>query len=127
MGNPTGHHRVSHQDISVRMNQVHCTRNTAQYGTTGPGKQVKVLEIFVAQDAYVSQTDWLAQGLALWNGLGENRENFILLPSSDLSGFRNTGAEAQDKVALTRHSLGLAIRESHQEAATPAERCAGRF
>lgn len=101
--------------------------NLLRSKTTGPGKKVRAREIFISQEAYVSKKDWLSIGLELWSGLDEGRENFILLPNLDLSSFRNIGAEVQDRVALTRHSLSLAVRLSHMESTTAADRCVGRF
>lgn len=101
--------------------------NLLRTKTTGVGKKVKPREIFVADNAYLWKKDWLRCGLELWEEEDVSRDNLILLPNSDMSGFRNIGAEVQDRVALTRHTLGMAARVSLVTPTTPADRWTGKY
>ena len=82
----------------------------SQSKTTGPDRKVKVRTIQVSPDAYFAHKGWIKEGLLLWSSAPKERQNFICLPSEDLSKFRELGAEPHDRAALTRWIYKLAVR-----------------
>jgi hypothetical protein len=60
--------------------------------TTGPGKKVPVIHIFVAMDASLAGTSWLIKGHKCWlamdtEGQGGARDFFLPRPNTDLQGY----------------------------------------
>ena len=70
--------------------------------TTGPGKKSPSRPVIVSNEAYFEEESWLQVGWDLWSGQNPDRENFLLLPTADGSGFREFGAEPADRAALNR-------------------------
>ena len=68
--------------------------------TSGPGKKMEVLPIFISEDAYLAN-QWLYPGWALWTdtALSTNRDYFLPLPDLKL--------EAATKRRALRRLLGL--------------------
>ena len=57
--------------------------------TTGPGKRVNLVKVFVSKHAYLKEREWLRVGWKLWEQLGfeaslERRDFLLPLPSPDL-------------------------------------------
>ena len=82
--------------------------------TTGPGKRIRYLPIFISCKAFLVSPDWLATGFGLWqNGsMAFVRDYFLPLPAADLSGARQIMAKYPQVVAMTKilwHSLRLPI------------------
>ena len=77
--------------------------------TTGPGKRVRHLPIFIAASVGSMSSTWLEQGLKLW--LSENilfeRDFFLPMPHSDWSGVRRVMAHYADVVGLSQHLLRM--------------------
>ena len=76
--------------------------------TSGRDKTVKLLPIFVSQDAWVSQ-EWLDRGLDLLanSDLAYKRDYLLPLPSPDLAGTCGLQAQYADALGLTRQLWGM--------------------
>ena len=72
--------------------------------TSGPGKRVGWLPIFVSVDAYLVEPRWLEVGREIWASEGFNfsRDYLLPLPSEDLSSCRKVLADYADVTALMR-------------------------
>eukprot|EP00435_Cladocopium_sp_Y103_P049064 s1069_g14.t1 len=60
--------------------------------TTGPGKKISLLRIWVSQDCWLQDETWISTGYELWLKLSQeaglvNRDFMLPAPSKDLSGF----------------------------------------
>ena len=77
--------------------------------TSGSGKHLKVLPIFVSADVWI-ETPWLDAGLALWLdpelGLYFKRDFFLPLPSPDFAAALKVRAHYTDALGFTRSLLG---------------------
>ena len=73
--------------------------------TSGPGKTIQVLPVFVSQDAWLEH-EWLDTGLALWQQepLNFKRDYFLPLPNQDLTGVTRRRALYTDAAGF---SVGL--------------------
>ena len=86
----------------------------ARSKTTGPGKKVLSRPIVVGPDAYFNDKAWCTTGMGIWKGNNDERGNFLLLPSLDGEGFRQEGAEPDDRTALTVLSTLNTAREARK-------------
>ena len=54
--------------------------------TTGPGKQVREVPVFIARNVSLSGADWLKVGWKLWSDLGQSsRDYFVFVSKPDMS------------------------------------------
>ena len=72
--------------------------------TSGPGKRVRFLPIFVAKDAFFLRPDWQTMGMSLWKAEEMNfeRDFFLPLPAADFSGCRRGMASYSHVVSLSK-------------------------
>ena len=77
--------------------------------TTGPGKRVRHLPIFIAASVGFMSSTWLEQGLKLWlsESMSFERDFFLPMPNSDWSGVRRGMANYADVVGLSQHLLRM--------------------
>ena len=61
--------------------------------------------------AFLLNPNCLHEGIKLWEEVKSRRENFLLLPSQEYTGFSSKGAEPQDRAALTRGLLEILVKE----------------
>lgn len=59
--------------------------------TTGPGKKIQLLRIWISKDCWIHDETWLSTGYELWKRMSEeagmeNRDFMLPCPSKDLSG-----------------------------------------
>ena len=75
--------------------------------TTGPGKKVRHLPIFVSNSAYFMGPHWLRVGLQIWQQeqMAFERDYFLPLPSLDWDGVRPAMADYGDIVGLSKQLL----------------------
>ena len=76
--------------------------------TTGPSKQVRSREIYVAAQAFLVDESRLKVRWDLWEKSDALRQMFIVLPTGDLTDFTNFSAIPADRVALTCQILAVA-------------------
>ena len=76
----------------------------ARTKTTGPGKRVRHLPVFVKKSAFFMAPSWLSIGLDVWRHADMNfdRDYFLPLPRSDWEGVRKCMADYGDVVGLTK-------------------------
>ena len=60
--------------------------------TSGPGRKLKILPVFVSRDAYIEQPMWLEIGWLVWKRLGveaglQDRDFLLPAPNGRLDGF----------------------------------------
>ena len=99
--------------------------------TSGPGKHVGILPVFVSEEAYL-ETEWLDIGLVLWmdpkSALYFRRDFFLPLPTPDFAGVLRTRAQYTDALGFSRALLGTlrapaSADESFRTALVPAPGC----
>ena len=49
--------------------------------TTGAGKKVELMEVYVSRQAYIVDKDWLVVGFDLWKAMDTNRDYLLALPN----------------------------------------------
>eukprot|EP00438_Fugacium_kawagutii_P007790 Skav218549 [mRNA] locus=scaffold3191:294069:296166:+ [translate_table: standard] len=86
---------------------LHCSLKRTK--TTGPGKKVTIVKVFVSRRAFVRQRDWLMEGWAIWVKMavetGNSQRDFLLpIPRYDLEG---TTKRMADYNAASAMSQGL--------------------
>lgn len=65
--------------------------------TTGVGKKVRELPLFIPRDASISGNEWLKEGFNLFVSDGDRKRDFMILrPREDLDGFGNRMATDSD-------------------------------
>ena len=72
--------------------------------TTGPGKRVRHLPIFICRSAYLLAPGWLEKGLEIWESseFAFDRDYFLPLPSADWASVRPVMADFADTTALSK-------------------------
>ena len=75
--------------------------------STGPGRKVNELRIFVSREATITGSEWLATGFAIWQeeSFSFRRDYFLPLPSRNLNGCVKAEARYTDAAALVRALL----------------------
>ena len=78
--------------------------------TTGPGKSVKTVKLYVSKDAWLEAPTWLSVGWEIWEELtqeaGLARRDFLLpVPASDLQSITKKVASYADAAALSKALL----------------------
>ena len=76
--------------------------------TSGPGKRVRWLSVFVSEECYIQEKTWLDVGWEIWcsEGFNYDRDYFVPMPTEDLSGTKKVPAEYTDMAALSKKVLG---------------------
>eukprot|EP00434_Breviolum_minutum_P036054 symbB.v1.2.031930.t2/scaffold3763.1/size50786/1 len=59
--------------------------------TTGPGKKIALLKLYVSREAWIEEGRWLEEGWAIWEAMTaekgyKDRDFFLPMPSRDLEG-----------------------------------------
>lgn len=75
--------------------------------TSGPGKRVRHLPIFVSSAAGLFTSKWLQVGWDIWQreSMRFDRDYFLPLPTDDWSGAQRIMADYADAAALSKHLL----------------------
>ena len=84
--------------------------------TTGPGKRVRHLPIFICRSAYLLAPGWLEKGFEIWQSadFAFDRDYFLPLPSADWESTRHVMADFADSTALSKRllrALKLPVRQ----------------
>ena len=79
--------------------------------TSGVGKKVHELPLYVSALAYFVQPGWLRTGFELWESTDKERDYFLGLPRSDLETMRNIEAKYSDGAAMSSAIL-RALKDS---------------
>ena len=68
---------------TMKMESLGIRADLARTKTSGPGKKVKILKVFVSIRAFLKDAQWLATGSSLWEDMadevGNRRRDFLLL------------------------------------------------
>ena len=77
--------------------------------TSGPGKRVRHLPIFVSAKASFMASDWLVQGWKTWSAGAFSfcRDYFLAMPNEDWSGVRQVMADYSDAATLSKQILRM--------------------
>ena len=80
-----------------------------QSKSTGPGKAVTRISVYVARGAWLVEKHWLQSGFSLWLEMAEKagleeRDYFLALPTKDLGGIVNRVARYTEAVGMTQAS-----------------------
>ena len=72
--------------------------------TTGPGKRVRHLPIYVSASVGFMASDWLETGMRVWSheAMSFERDYFLPMPNADWSGTRRAMADYADTVGLSQ-------------------------
>ena len=78
--------------------------------TTGAGRRVEVVQVFVSSSAYLVCKDWLRVGLEIFMGMGKEigagmRDYLMARPDNRLQGFRKSMLKYQDAMTYSRALL----------------------
>ena len=75
--------------------------------TTGPGKRMRHLPIYVSASAILMAPGWLEEGLRVWASkeMSFERDYFLPMPNADWSGVRRVMVDYADVVGLSQHLL----------------------
>ena len=84
--------------------------------TTGPGKRVRHLPIFISRSAYLFAPGWLEKGMEIWGSdeFSFDRDYFLPLPSADWASVRRVMADFADTAALSKRlfrALKLPVKQ----------------
>ena len=84
--------------------------------TTGPGKRVNLVKVFVSKHAYLKNPDWLTIGWKLWEQMGfeaslERRDFLLPLPSPDLESFVRRMANYASTAIMSQALAGKLLYE----------------
>ena len=77
--------------------------------TSGPGKRMRFLPVFISAQAFVMNPSWLTDGWALWCNpdMQFKRDYFLPLPNADESGVRHVMADYAAVVSLSKRLLTM--------------------
>ena len=82
---------------------------TAKLGrtkTTGGGKKVRELVVYVPREAWVAESSWLQAGFELWRALAPwDRDHFLPRPLPNLEAFEKWHAGTMDIAGLSSEAL----------------------
>jgi len=96
--------RLRPQDVSLRAAGL--TGTLTQTKTSGAGRKVRSLPLFVPRVAFLIQPDWLEAGWDLWKVVGPpGRDYFLPRLGADLAHFEDTPASTHDMTVLNRAVL----------------------
>jgi hypothetical protein len=98
--------RLRPGDVSLRESGL--SGKLAQTKTTGAGKKVRELPLFVPRGMFVVEDGWLGEGHRLWSALPRpGRDYFLPRPRQDLQSFYDCPASSGDMAVLYRYVLTL--------------------
>jgi hypothetical protein len=86
----------------MRMSAAGLAATLVRTKTSGAGKKVEELPMFVSSEAFLRQQTWLAVGFDLWGKVSLDRDFFLCLPTSDWMGARLLQAKYADGLAMSR-------------------------
>ena len=92
---------------SAEMDRVCWSADLSRTKTTGPGKKVRIVKVFVSKHAYLRHHDWLATGWKIWKDMAweanlENRDFMLTIPRNDLGGMERKMASYAAASAMTQ-------------------------
>ena len=92
---------------SAELDKVCWSADLSRTKTTGPGKKVKIVKVFISKHAYLRHHDWLTTGWNLWKEMGweanlENRDFMLPAPRPDLEGMARKVASYAATSAMTQ-------------------------
>ena len=70
--------------------------------TTGPGKAIATLPVYIAHDAFVEEKNWLVTGVGIWKAIHIDRDYFVACPSDDLQRLVPVAASYMDRACMSR-------------------------
>ena len=83
--------------------------------TTGPGKRVKEVPIFIARNVSLSGADWMKTGWQIWDSFGQfNRDYFVFAAKSDMTGPITKFASVEKIASYVRLVFSMLKRPSKQ-------------
>lgn len=73
--------------------------------TSGPGRRVRFLPIFISRAAFLLRPEWLATGVEIWNhaNMAFERDYFLPLPTADWKGCLKSMASYSQVVAFSKY------------------------
>ena len=91
---------------AVELNEGGLVATLCRTKTSGPGKALLHLKLFIPVEAYVSNPLWLAAGHALWVEDAHSQKDFFLARArGDLSGFEKKAASKSDMAGMMMRLL----------------------
>lgn len=99
---------------TMRLESFGISADLARTKTSGPGKKVKLLKVFVSVGAFLKHAQWLPTGWSLWEDMADEvgnrrRDFFLLVPTRSLEScarkMANYAAASAMSQALTEHLL----------------------
>ena len=92
---------------TAEMDKVCWSADLTRTKTTGPGKKVRIVKVFISKHAYLRKHDWLATGWRLWKDMAweanlENRDFMLTTPREDLDGMERKMASYAAASAMTQ-------------------------
>jgi hypothetical protein len=82
---------------AVKLGEAGLTATLGRTKTSGPGKAVAVLKVYIPKDAFTVNQDWLADGYKVWKDTVVIEQDFFLgRAAKDLSSFEAKVARASD-------------------------------
>eukprot|EP00971_Amphidinium_carterae_P236388 4691285-Amphidinium_carterae.1 len=94
------------QPSSMRMDSGGIHGTITRSKTTGPGKRISALPLFVSMDAWLVEPGWLKTGWELWQDLNDNRDFFLCMPGPDLVSARLVETTYKDALPMSRLAFG---------------------
>ena len=101
---------------SAEMDKVCWSADLTRTKTTGPGKKVRIVKVFISKHAYLRHHDWLVTGWNIWKEMAweanlENRDFMLPVPKADLEGMQRKvatyAAASTMSQALACHLLAV--------------------
>eukprot|EP00435_Cladocopium_sp_Y103_P012665 s652_g3.t1 len=101
-----------HDTLGIDFGSIHvdeyglqCTLKRAK--TTGPGKKVSLVKVFVGFDAWLAERNWLSEGWKLWKAMAAenmttNRDYFMQLPRKGLENAQNRMASYSAAASMSQ-------------------------
>ena len=86
----------------MRMSTAGLAATLVRTKTSGAGKNVEALPMFVSSEAFLKQQTWLTVGFDLWQNVPLERDFFLCLPTRDWQGARLLQARYADGFAMSR-------------------------
>ena len=83
-----------------------------QTKTTGPGKKVEILTVYISGEAWIAVRNWLSTGWHIFQELGKavglgERKHWLPLPDKTLECFSRHPPKYSEALAMTRKALSL--------------------
>eukprot|EP00973_Karenia_brevis_P002580 353029-Karenia_brevis.AAC.1 len=76
--------------------------------TSGPGRKIRWMTVYVSSKAYLTNPDWLKTGFEIWQSepFCFERDYLVMLPGENLETVHRAKAGYLDMVRFTRAVLG---------------------